>query len=71
MSSVDSDQIEQINENTARITFYRPSSLGSFIQAPVAESINNKMKLCGIASFKSKFHYIVSPGQHFFVVGGV
>lgn len=70
MSPVHPNQTEEIDKNTARITFYRPSAGGYLIQAPIAESINNEMKLCGIASYNSKFRYMVSPGQHFFVVGG-
>lgn len=70
MSPVQHDQIRQLDENTSRITFYRSSIIGSAVQAPIVEAINNDIKFCGIASSSTRFHYLVNPGEHTFVVGG-
>ena len=61
-----------LDQNTAYITFFRPSSLGAAIQAPVVEydQKNDHIKLIGILSYKYKVRYKVAPGEHFFAVGG-
>ena len=70
MSPATNEQSPKLAENTSRIIFYRSSSMGAAIQAPIVEHKNGDINFCGIASYGTKFHYIVTPGKHNFVVGG-
>ncbi len=70
MTPAQNDQSTNLADNISRITFYRPSSFGAAIQAPIVEQENSEIKLCGIASYGTKFHYIVNPGKHDFIIGG-
>lgn len=54
----------------ASIIFFRTSSLGGTVQAPVAEYVNGSVKFVGILSTDTKVRYILPAGEHDFVVGG-
>jgi hypothetical protein len=60
----------ELSQDEAAIVFFRPTNLGAAIQAPIAEFINDDLKLVSIISAKSKIFYKTVPGKHFFVVGG-
>lgn len=54
----------------ASITFFRTSSFGGMIQAPIAEETASGLELVGIASTDTKIRHVAAPGKHIFVVGG-
>lgn len=56
--------------NEASITFFRTSSFGGMIQAPIAEETASGLELVGISSMDTKIRHVVAPGKHIFVVGG-
>ena len=56
--------------NEASITFFRTSSFGGIIQAPIAEETASGLELVGISSMDTKIRHVVAPGKHIFVVGG-
>ncbi len=70
MMSTVSDTNIKPDENSAVITFYRPSSLGGMVQAPIVEDVSGDIKFVGISSYKTKIRHLVSPGEHIFAVGG-
>ncbi|MCH5277143.1 MAG: hypothetical protein J1E80_04825 [Desulfovibrionaceae bacterium] len=61
---------ETLDDNTACVIFYRSSSLGGAIQAPIVEYIDEDVKFIGISSYNKKIRFITTPGEHIFVVGG-
>lgn len=65
-----SKHMDIITEDMATITFYRYSSFGGSIQAPIAELTNNGLKFVGILSVDTKIRKVVTSGKHKYVVGG-
>jgi hypothetical protein len=60
-----------LTENQSAVVFFRPSILGSAIQAPIVEAIeNNDVAFVGILSAKMKLLYRTTPGKRHFIVGG-
>ena len=57
-------------DGKALIVFMRPSGIGFAIQSSVFEVEENKPKLVGIVTAKSKVSYQVEPGEHLFMVVG-
>ncbi len=64
------DSSQSVTSDDTRIVFFRTSSFGGMVQAPVAEYVNGSVKPVGILSTGTKVRYIVPAGQHDFVVGG-
>jgi hypothetical protein len=59
-----------LTQDEAAIVFFRPSTFGFLIQAPIAEFADGELKLVSIVSAKSKVFYKTTIGKHFFIVGG-
>ena len=57
-------------ENQSAIIFYRHSTFGGAIQAPVAEAQENAISHIGILSAGTKLLHVTTPGRHTYVVGG-
>lgn len=65
------DADNTLPKDKAVITFYRPSTLGFAIQAPIAKDTpEGDIEFVGVASTGKKIRKTVEPGDHFFVVGG-
>lgn len=61
---------QPVTGDDASIIFFRTSSFGGAVQAPVAEYVNGSVKFVGILSTDTKIRYILPAGEHDFVVGG-
>lgn len=59
-----------VQDNKANVIFFRSSSFGGAIQAPIAEDASNGVNFVGISSMDTKIQYKVEPGEHTFVVSG-
>jgi hypothetical protein len=57
-------------EGKSLVIFMRPSGIGFAIQSSVFEVEEDKPKLVGIVTAKSKVSYQVEPGEHLFMVVG-
>lgn len=64
------DSSQPVTNDDTSIVFFRTSSFGGMVQAPVAEYANGSVKPVGILSTDTKVRYVVPAGQHDFVVGG-
>jgi hypothetical protein len=60
----------QLSPEQSAIVFFRDTSFGGAIQAPIAEGINNNVSFVGIVSANTKLLHKTTPGQHIYVVGG-
>jgi hypothetical protein len=60
----------QLTPEQSAIVFFRDTSFGGAIQAPIAEDINGNVSFVGIVSANTKFLHKTSPGQHVYIVGG-
>lgn len=58
------------DENKSKIVFFRSSSMGGAIQAPIGKEDGEEVKFIGIASTDTKIQCDVDPGFHTFVVSG-
>lgn len=72
MQPVNAESLPQLlQEDQAAVIFFRPSSFGGAIQAPVIEGASgDRLELVGIVSSGYKVLYMTTPGLHYFVVGG-
>ncbi|MCL1985178.1 MAG: hypothetical protein FWG59_01850 [Betaproteobacteria bacterium] len=63
-----------LSENQAAIVFFRDTSFGGAIQAPVVESFveatGSNVEFVGIVSANTKLLHKTTPGKHIFIVGG-
>ena len=59
-----------LSDNESAIVFFRSTTFGGAIQAPVIEAVNEELKLVAIVSAGAKFLYKTTPGKHIFTVGG-
>lgn len=57
-------------KNQAGIVFFRDTTLGGGIQAPVVESLEKDVAFVGIVSANTKLLHKTTPGRHVYVVGG-
>lgn len=57
-------------KNQAAIVFFRDTSFGGAIQAPVVESLDQDVAFVGIVSANTRLMHKTTPGKHFYVVGG-
>ena len=57
-------------DNQTAIVFFRDTSLGGGIQAPIVEAKDTSIEFVSIISANTKFLYKTSPGRHVFIVGG-
>jgi len=57
-------------KNQAAIVFFRDTSFGGAIQAPIVESLDKDLAFVGILSANTKLLYKTAPGKHIFIVGG-
>jgi hypothetical protein len=68
---VHSPSSAQLSPDQAAIIFFRDTSFGGAIQAPIAEgTVDNNVLFVGIVSANTKFLHKTTPGQHLYVVGG-
>jgi hypothetical protein len=68
---VHSPSSSQLSPEQSAIVFFRDTSFGGAIQAPIAEGINDSnVSFVGIVSANTKFLHKTTPGQHLYVVGG-
>ncbi|MDR2604548.1 MAG: hypothetical protein LBC55_04240 [Desulfovibrio sp.] len=67
---VHSPSTAQLTPEQSAIVFFRDTSFGGAIQAPIAESVNNNVAFVGIVSANTKLLHKTAPGQHVYVVGG-
>lgn len=54
----------------AAVIFMRPSSIGGAIQSSVFDVTTEENVLVGIVSYQTKVAYLVTPGEHLFMVIG-
>ncbi len=59
-----------LQSDQAAIVFFRPSSFGGAVQAPVIEAADTGIQYVGIVSAKMKLLHKTTPGKHYYVVGG-
>jgi hypothetical protein len=60
----------QLADNQSALVFYRDSSFGGAIQAPIVEAIGGDIVFVGIVSSGAKILHKTTPGKHYYVVGG-
>ncbi len=71
MQTVDVQNVAQtIPDGKASVTFFRSSSFGGMIQAPIAVKKDENLELVGISSTDTKIHHVVEPGEYTYVVAG-
>jgi hypothetical protein len=61
---------DTLQANESAVVFFRDTSFGGAIQAPVAESVNETVSFVGIISAKTKLLQKTAPGRHIYVIGG-
>ena len=59
-----------LSDNQTAIVFFRDTSFGGGIQAPVVESKDSDIEFVSIISANTKFLHKTTPGKHTFIVGG-
>ena len=57
-------------DNQSAIVFFRDTSFGGAIQAPIVESRGGDIEFVSIISANTKFLHITTAGKHLYVVGG-
>jgi hypothetical protein len=67
---VHSPSTAQLTQEQSAIVFFRDTSFGGAIQAPIAEGVNDNVSFVGIVSANTKFLHKTTPGQHIYVAGG-
>lgn len=60
----------QLSENQSAVIFFRDTSFGGAIQAPIAEASQNDLLFVGIVSANSRILHKTTPGKHLYVIGG-
>ena len=59
-----------LSDNQAAIIFFRDTSFGGAIQAPIVEAKGADVEFVGIVSANTKLLHKTTPGKHIYVVGG-
>ncbi|MDR1488935.1 MAG: hypothetical protein LBS65_00380 [Desulfovibrio sp.] len=60
----------QLGAGQSAVVFFRDTSFGGGIQAPVAEGVAGDVAFIGIVSANTKLLHKTTPGEHVYVVGG-
>lgn len=59
----------QLSENQSAVVFFRDTTMGGGIQAPVVEVVNGDIKLVSVVSANTKSIHRTSPGRHIYAIG--
>ena len=62
--------VDTVSQGEAVIVFFRATSFGGAVQAPVIESVDDKLQFVAIVSAGMKIMHRTTPGKHLYMVAG-